>query len=52
MAEEVMVMRREPITRDSALPGEVEDPEEATEIPVAVVLVEDRISSGGLEAVQ
>ena len=49
---EVMGMMTEPITLDSALPGEVEDPEEATEIPGAVVLVEVRISSGEEEAVQ
>ena len=49
---EVMVMMTDPITLDSVLPGVEEDPEEATEIPGAVVLVEDRISSGGLEAVQ
>ena len=45
-------MRRDPITLDSALLGEVEDPEEATGIPGAVVLVEVRISSGEVEAVE
>ena len=44
----------DPITLGSALPGVVveEDPEVATEILGAVVLVELRISSGEAEAVQ
>ena len=45
----------DPITLGSALPGvvvEEEDPEVATEILGAVVLVELRISSGEAEAVQ
>ena len=42
--------RREPITAASASPGAEEDPEEATEIRVAVALVEVRTSSGEEEA--
>lgn len=46
MDVEVMVMMTDPITLDSVLPGVEEDPEEVTEILVAVVSVEVRTNSG------
>ena len=49
MAGEVMAMTTAPITLGSALPGAGEDPEEATVILGAVVLVEVRTSSGEVE---
>ena len=52
MDVEVMVMRKEPITVDSASLGVVEGPEEATGILVAVVLVEVRTNSGEEGAAQ